>query len=184
MTRNTLAVSLLTPILLSLGCQTAGTDSGGVQVAATPNETQATAMETLGQFEGEWQLVGEDGELGPGSTFEVTSAGSIVREIMFEGHDHEMTNVYHMDGDQLVCTHYCAVGNQPRMVASIDGGNSFAFKTDYVSNLLEAQDHYMGGLKLVLVDDNTLEQHWTTFNMDGEVAYEMTFVMKKGGTAN
>lgn len=179
MTRTRLVAAGALPLLLAVGCQTTQTDTDGVQVATTPDETQATAMDTLSQLEGEWQLVGEDGEMGPGSTFKVTSAGSIVREIMFEGHEHEMTNVYHMDGDQLVCTHYCAVGNQPRMVAAIDGGNSFAFETDYVSNLLEAQDHYMGGLRLVLVDDETLEQHWTTFNMDGDVAGEMTFVMKK-----
>ncbi|RNC80661.1 MAG: hypothetical protein ED559_02320 [Phycisphaera sp.] len=179
MTRTNLAVAFTFPMLLAAGCQTAGTDSGGVNVANTPDETQATAMDTMSQLEGEWQLVGEDGELGPGSTFKVTSAGSIVREIMFEGFGHEMTNVYHMDGDQIVCTHYCAVGNQPRMVAAADGGNSFDFQVDYVSNLLPTHDHYMGGLKLVLVDDNTLEQHWTTFNKEGEVAGEMTFVMKK-----
>ena len=178
MSPRTSALALTLPILLAAGCQTAGTDSSGVQVATTPDETQASALTTLAKLEGEWEMQMPDGATGPGSTFKLTSNGSIVREIMFPG-DSEMTNVYHMDGDKLVCTHYCAVGNQPRMVASIDGGNSFVFKTDYVSNLLEAQDHYMGGLKLVLVDDNTLEQHWTTFNMDGEVAHEMTFVMKR-----
>lgn len=184
MSPRTSTLALALPILLAAGCQTAGTGSGGVSVVNTPDETQAAAMDTMSQLEGEWQLVGEDGELIQGSTFKLTSAGSIVREIMFEGDPREMTNVYHMDGDKLVCTHYCAAGNQPRMVADVDGGNSFDFQVDYVSNLLPSHQVYMGGLKLVLVDDNTLEQHWTSFNKEGEVAGEMTFVMKKVGSAN
>lgn len=171
---RTLTASIFASALLLTGCQ-----SAGVHVASEPDETQASAMDLLAQFEGEWEMVDENGETGPGSVFKVTSAGSIVREIMFEGHGHEMTNVYHMDGGQVVCTHYCAVGNQPRMVATVDGSNSLAFKTDSVSNLLPAQEHYMGELTLTLVDDNTLEQEWTTFNMDGEIEHAMTFVMKR-----
>lgn len=178
MSPRTSAVVLTLPLLLAAGCQTAGTDSSGVQVASAPDETQASALTTLAKLEGEWEMQMPDGATGPGSTFKLTSNGSIVREIMFPG-GNEMTNVYHMDGDKLVCTHYCAAGNQPRMVADVDGGNSFDFQVDYVSNLLPSHQVYMGGLKLVLVDDNTLEQHWTSFNKEGEVAGEMTFVMMK-----
>ena len=40
--------------------------------------------------------------------FRVTSAGSVVQETMFPGSDHEMVNMYSVDGDKLLMTHYCA----------------------------------------------------------------------------
>ena len=45
-----------------------------------------------------------------------TGGGSAVTETLFPGTAHEMMSVYHMDGDDLVLTHYCAGGNQPRMM--------------------------------------------------------------------
>ena len=55
--------------------------------------------------------------------FHVTAANSVVIETMFPGSDHEMVNTYHIDGDNLVMTHYCAMGNQPhlKLVGSDDG---------------------------------------------------------------
>lgn len=44
--------------------------------------------------------------------YEVGSGGTIVRELLFPGTEHEMLSVYHLGGGQLVATHYCAVGNQ------------------------------------------------------------------------
>ncbi len=37
---------------------------------------------------------------------------------MYPGMEHEMTNMYTLDGNTLVMTHYCAGGNQPRMRAT------------------------------------------------------------------
>ena len=38
-------------------------------------------------------------------------------ETVFPGSPHEMVTVYHADGPDLVLTHYCMEGNQPRMRA-------------------------------------------------------------------
>ena len=47
--------------------------------------------------------------------FRVSAAGTVVMEMMGPGTDYEMINMYHLDGDDLVLTHYCAGGNQPTM---------------------------------------------------------------------
>ena len=47
--------------------------------------------------------------------YKVTAAGSAVQETLFPGTPHEMVTMYHMDGADLMLTHYCAAGNQPRM---------------------------------------------------------------------
>ena len=96
-----------------------------------------------------------------------------------------MTNLYHMDGNSIVCTHYCAGGNQPRMVAGsveqTEDGPVIDFKLDSVSNFVEGQDHYMGGLKLTLVDANTLHQDWMSYDAEGKEAGTITFVLKRKG---
>ena len=58
------------------------------------------------------------------STYRVTAAGSAVMEVLFPGTDHEMVTVYHQDGDDLILTHYCAAGNQPRMKCRRVGSES------------------------------------------------------------
>ena len=141
--------------------------------------TDEAMLARLGSLEGEWEMQGEDGTWTTASVFTVSSNGSVVREIMFPGEPHEMTNLYHMDGTDAVVTHYCAIGNQPRMVAAgIDqtaDGPSIDFGFDSVSNLRDSHDHVMGGLRLVFVDDNTIQEHWTSLDQQGEVASEMVF---------
>ena len=43
----------------------------------------------------------------------LTAAGSAVMQTLFPGDAYEMVNVYHMDGDTLLFTHYCAAQNAP-----------------------------------------------------------------------
>jgi hypothetical protein len=43
------------------------------------------------------------------------AAGSAVVQTLFPGDSYEMVNVYHMDGDTLLFTHYCAAQNAPVM---------------------------------------------------------------------
>jgi hypothetical protein len=135
--------------------------------------TKAALFDRVAKLEGEWvvELTPEEiAQYGPPATsvIKVTSSGSIVRDIMFVGTPHEMTNVYHMDGDELVMVHYCAQGNQPRMEAKLNDGHQHAanqihFQFDEVSNLTSADQSYMGDVVLTFVDDNHYTQSWTHF---------------------
>ena len=61
------------------------------------------------------------------------------------GTDHEMVSVYHADGKDVVMTHYCAFGNQPKMKldpASKDNELKFVFAGG--TNLDPAKDTHMG----------------------------------------
>jgi hypothetical protein len=44
-----------------------------------------------------------------------TAAGSAVMQTLYPGDKYEMVNVFHMDGDTLLFTHYCAAQNAPVM---------------------------------------------------------------------
>ena len=178
-----LAALCVLPLALLTACQTPRHPPGTAQrVPAAPEVSKAT-MDTLASLAGEWELVSADGTTGPGAVFSVTAGGTALREIMFPGHGHEMTNLYHMDGSRVVCTHYCAAGNQPRMVASAltqtGEGPTLDFAFDSVSNYTDAQDHYMGALKLVIESENSIRQEWTSLDADGKPAGTVVFNLKR-----
>src|SRR5260221_1755566 len=66
---------------------------------------------------GTWVAVDDKGQPTDNviSVFKLTAAGSAVQETIHPGQAHEMVSLYHMDGKDLVLTHYCALGNQPKM---------------------------------------------------------------------
>lgn len=155
----------------------------------SPARVQASAEQDRAMFdriaalEGEWQMTDEQGQTHTASVFNVSSGGSVVREIMFPGHEHEMTNLYHMDGRNLVITHYCAAGNQPRMVARearrTADGTEFVFDLDTVSNLRPEHDHFMGDLTLTVLNDGRIRQQWRSFDKQGNLGEPTVFVMTR-----
>lgn len=153
-------------------------EPGSARVAGKPSDQAQAAFDRIKGLAGEWQtqMPGSDGQPGPAaiSTFEVTSNGSAVREVMFKGAEHEMTNLYHLDGSSIVVTHYCAMGNQPRMRATNFGSRDIAFAFDGVSNLRDANQGYMGELTLQMDSPTALTQRWRHFG--GKEAAEPTII--------
>jgi hypothetical protein len=152
-----------------VGCQTGGSGPRIVQ-AATPQQKDAT-LGKLMALQGTWVLTKSNGQdVAPADqgtiTFSTSSQGSVVREVMFPGTDHEMTNMYHMDGSDVVVTHYCAMGNQPRMRCTGANGNSLEFKFDSATNVRSRDESCMGELTVRFVDERTIEQVWTTSKGD------------------
>lgn len=94
------------------------------------------AFEKLKGLAGEWSGTAGEGLAVP-VIYKVSSNGNVVMETLFAGTDHEMITMYHMAGGDLVATHYCSIGNQPRfkldlakstpaeLIFAFDGGTSF-----------------------------------------------------------
>jgi hypothetical protein len=140
-----------------------------------------TARDALGRLKG---LVGTwtgTAAGGPATVrYRLTGGGSAVVEEMFPGTAHEMMSVYHLDGDDLRMTHYCAAGNQPRMkldrAASSPVELVFAF--DGGSNLDPAKDAHMHEGRILLIDAGTVEGRWTGWNA-GEPTGTNVFKLKR-----
>ena len=82
--------------------------------ASMSTDSVKTAFNRVRDLAGTWQ--GKDEEGLPASVkYEVLSGGSIVTETLKPGNEPPMLTVYHLDGDKLLCTHYCSRNNQPRM---------------------------------------------------------------------
>lgn len=164
---QSLAAALIACSAFNLvGCAGGGSAPSGSSPAVVAKPTDAQVAATLGRVKslaGTWTMPGPDGKLVVASVFAVSSNGSVVREIMFPGSPHEMTNVYHMDGPDLIMTHYCAAGNQPRMRCRPAGASStrLVFTPDSVTNLHDAQGGYMAAMTIEFKPDGTVTQKWT-----------------------
>lgn len=102
----------------------------------------AEAFDKLKSLSGTWSADVQGAGAAVTVAWKTTAGGSAVVETLFQGTDHEMMSVYFLDGGTLRMTHYCAVGNQPRMrydakrstaeamVFVFDGGTSFNPKKD------------------------------------------------------
>ncbi|MBL0928465.1 MAG: hypothetical protein IBJ11_12580 [Phycisphaerales bacterium] len=158
------AAAMITLVALAPGC---AHRTGAVAARHTTPEQQASMLDPLKALAGEWEVLDESGKPITAAVFAVTSGGSAVREIMFPGSPHEMTNLYHLDGPDLVMTHYCAVGNQPRMRAAesrqTPEGRVIPFRFDSVTNWAGPDQHYMGEMTLTIVDAGTIRQTWRSF---------------------
>jgi hypothetical protein len=84
----------------------------------------------LSELVGEWRGRFPDGREHRVS-YRLTAAGSTLVETWALAPGRESMTLYHLDGDELLATHYCPQGNQPRLrlVPSKKAGRlSFVFK--------------------------------------------------------
>ena len=79
------------------------------------------------------------------------------------------------DGGGLVATHYCSMGNQPRMKAAapIPAGDSISFRFVDVTNLKKPGSGHIKHLTVKFVDADHFVQEWT--HTDGKKEETMAF---------
>ncbi len=150
--------------------------------------TPADVFGKLQALEGTWSVSAEvaEGEQAepeaPQGTFEFRNSanGSTVMEIMHPGTPMEMINMYHMDGDDLMVTHYCAGANQPVMrldnAALAEGRVEFEFEGG--TNLDPAVDTHIHAMSIEFHDDGTVASNWSGWS-GGEPAGVMRFNLSR-----
>ena len=138
------------------------------------------ALEKMKKLAGTWVAADKDGKPTDQvvSVIKVTAGGSAIHETLFPGQPHEMISVYTCDGPDLVMTHYCVLGNQPRMKADAKSpANQISFKFAGGSNLDPKKDKHMHEATLTFVDDDHIEIAGVGWE-NGAPAKEMCAVMK------
>jgi hypothetical protein len=146
---------MLIVIVIALGSGIRGDDKTGT----APSASQP-GLERLKKLAGTWVAADQDGKPTDQvvSVIKVTAAGSAVQETLFPGQPHEMVSIYHRDGADLLMTHYCALGNQPRMKADpASPPNQLRFKFAGGTNLDPAKDMHMHEGTLTFIDDDHIE---------------------------
>jgi len=174
MLRRFLVCGLLLAMSLTLAH---GDDKSVPKLAAPPMNA---SLEKMKKLAGTWLLADQDGKPTEqvASIIKVTAGGSAVHETLFPGQPHEMISVYTVDGGDLIMTHYCVLGNQPRMKADRKSpANQIVWRFAGGSNLDPKKDKHMHEATLTIVDEDRLEVNGVGWE-NGAPAKEMCCGLK------
>lgn len=162
------------------------TAAAGAAGAGEAPSSAAEVFERLKSLDGVWtgKAAGEGaaaGEAHPAThEFRTTAAGSVVMEVMAPGSEDEMINMYHLDGEDLVVTHYCAGGNQPMMKldrsALAEGRVEFGFAGGM--NLDPSKDGHIHAGAFTELGADRIESRWTSW-YEGQEAGAMVFELER-----
>lgn len=129
-----------------------------------PATNAAAAFARLKGLVGTWQADTNMGKLQ--LTYELVSNGNVLLERVNDASQHHnMVTAYYVDGDTLVLTHYCELGNQPHMVArriDLDSGE-IVFDFAGAGNLSSSDAPHMHAATFRLVDGDHFTGAWTMF---------------------
>ena len=171
--------SVLGVVLLSLGVVFA---SAAPPVAAGQSAAAAAPFDRMRGLAGEW-VAAEDGEMFKKgdvvARYAVTAAGSAVVETVFPGSPHEMVTVYHADGPDLVLTHYCMEGNQPRMRAKNPTASRLDFAFDGGTGINPRKDRHMNSATIEFIGPDELRSVWTEIEAGKTVFTAKSHLVRK-----
>ena len=146
-----------------------------IAVAAELEHEHATmapsALDPLKQLAGDW--VGKAGQgdqrMDAFVNYRVTAGGSAVMETLFPGSPHEMVTMYTVEKGAVVLTHYCAMGNQPRMRAKA-GTAADVLAFDFVGcpGVNPARDAHMHNASFKFVDADHIHGEWAAWKSGKE----------------
>src|SRR5579862_7134048 len=147
--------SFLTLLFLASGINalTAGPALGQARVSEMFDKLKSLA--------GDWQAKGPNGLIMV--SYRIVSGGTAVMETRTPPNEPSMITVFHVDHQRLVLTHFCSVGNQPRMIAQAfaSGVERLSFSFLDATNLASPSEGHMRGLTFTFLDQDHVTQVWT-----------------------
>ncbi len=154
------AIEDLGTLLIMISLPTPAAETG----ASAPGGTAAAAFEKLKSLAGEWEADSNMGKIQ--ARYELVSNGHVLLEhTTVAGMHQDMVTTYYLDGDTLALTHYCDLGNQPRMRArqiNLERGE-IQFDFAGAANLASPQETHMHAAAIRLVDAGHFTSDWTLF---------------------
>jgi hypothetical protein len=185
-------------VLAGIGTATAQSRKGQPKAAAGAPETivydAASAMAFLTTTAGEWfpasgaqhehSAAPAANRPGAGVNVKTKAANSAVVHTYRQGSPGEMETVFHMDGDKLLLTHYCALQNAPVLrfeKSNKPGELKFVFHGG--TNFDSAVDAHLHESTFQIIDKDTVEQRSTVFT-NGKADPELKTVLKRRATTS
>ena len=131
-------------------------------LAQQPAQRSFTAIKSLA---GDWNGKSSEGDVRV--SFEIVSSGSALMSRLRSDHAN-MVTMFHLDGDQLLMTHYCDAGNQPRMKAAASpDGKAISFDFLDTTNLQPGQPGHMKRLVIAFQSPDHHTETWV-FDANGK----------------
>ena len=91
--------------------------------------------------------------------------------------------MYHLDGSELVLTHYCMEGNQPRMRAKKTDGARLDFAADGGTNIDPPQTATLNSAWIEFVGPDEIRNQWTEI-ADGQAGVRRGVASRAQDTLN
>ena len=118
------------------------------------------AFARLKTLVGQWEATTSSGKVH--LSYELVSGDTALLERESSETMPSMVTLYYVDGGRLLLTHYCMVGNQPRMQAKAfnSGTGELDFQFLDATNLATPGAGHMHNAKIRIVDDSHLVSEW------------------------
>jgi hypothetical protein len=130
------------------------------------------AFDKMKSLQGSWAgSMVEGGKDYPATTrFKLVSDGSALMAWLGEGTPEEMVTVFHMDGNDLLGTHYCSAHNQPRFVAVAGSDpNHIVFQYKDGTNIDPHRGH-MQGVEFIFDGPDHHMEDWSYMAANGKTS--------------
>ncbi len=129
----------------------------------TPAKKHSKEFDRLSALEGRWEgrsmMNGKEGDVTV--VYDVTSNGTAIVETLFPGTPHEMVSMYYDNGPKLEMTHYCALGNQPRMGLTKSTPEEIVLEFSKNNAIDPKKEDHMNLVRFRFIDNDTLVQNWS-----------------------
>ena len=163
--------------LLALG-------SAALLIAAEEKQSKiapSPAYDKMKTLVGSWDGTANEGgkQMPVSARFQLIAGSSVLAGWLGEGTPHEMVTMFHMDGNELMATHYCAAHNQPRMVL-VSGGdpNHLVFKFKDGTNIQSDAGH-MQQVAFTFNGSDRHDEEWTWIENGKEATTHFDFKRKQ-----
>jgi flagellin-like protein len=148
--------------------------------AQSPAKATDSGFDRLKILVGDWVATGEDGKPFT-NNIRLVSNGTALEETFQTDQDNQMVTLYSADGSRVALTHYCSMGNQPRMESPVVAGTTdeFVFSFTGATNLPTPDASHMHRLALQIDDADHFSETWTFRQKNGDTKRTFNFVRKK-----
>lgn len=139
----------------------------GSTAMAQESDLKPSKFDQLIQLLGNWEgkKPSQDGEESITVHYQITAKGTAVMETLFPGSPKEMISVYARDGQEIVMTHYCMLGNQPRMRSvKQEHPNKLTLRFIDGTGMRSHNDMHMHELTITYMDHDHITHQWTLFD--------------------
>lgn len=136
---------------------------GALAISAAQPADNDAAWKSLLTLVGTWE--GTEGGKTATLTYSLVSGGTALMESMkTPDAGPDMVTIYHRDGAALAATHFCSMGNQPRMRAAgpFEDAKTIRFRFVDVTNLAKPDGPHIRHLTVRFVDADHFSQEWVS----------------------
>jgi hypothetical protein len=126
----------------------------------TTSIAQTISLQDFAYLQGSWKLENplDERQTKFRLNYSFISRDSALVEVYGDPQKQTTQTIFHADQQRLMATHYCARGNQPRLIATTKDKNSIEFQFLDVTNLSNLNDPHMVRMTFKFIDTTHIEK--------------------------